>query len=119
MFPFLAGDYSEERAVEISSRALEQYIQDYFDECFSSFVLKVIASNDHTTSVEVQSYFGFVVTAWTKVGTLTLQQLKSVSKVFDRNVHNGGIDKKPGAWRQYFFERLRKGWNNANTASVG
>ena len=68
-FPFLEADYSEERAVEISNKALEQHIQDYSDECFGSFVMKVIESKDHTTLVEVHSYFGFVVTGWTKFGT--------------------------------------------------
>ena len=86
-FPFLEADYSEERAVELSNWALEKHIQDYSDECFGSFVWKVIESKDHTTLVEVQSYFGFVVTTWTKVGTPGSQQLNSVRKFLDRNVH--------------------------------
>ena len=107
-FPFLEADYSEERAVEISNWALEQHIQDYSDECFGSFVWKVIESKDHTTVVEVQSYVGFVITAWTKVGTPSLQQLHSVSKVLYRIVHNTGIDKERGAWKKYYLERLRE-----------
>ena len=90
-FPFLEADYSEERATEISNWALEKHIQDYSDECFGSFVWKVIESKDHSTFVEVQSYFGFIVTAWTKADTPTLQQHNSVSRILDSNMHNASI----------------------------
>ena len=79
---------------------------------------KVIESKDHTTLVGVESYFAFVVAAWTKVGTPSLQQLNSVSKVFDRNVHNAGINKERGAWKKCYLGMLKER-TNANTFSVG
>ena len=69
---------------------------------------KVIESKDHTTLVGVESYFAFVVAAWTKVGTPSLQQLNSVSKVFDRNVHNAGINKERGAWKKCYLGMLKE-----------
>ena len=68
----------------------------------------MIESKDHTTLVEVQSYFGFLITTWTKVGTPSLEQLNSANKILDRNVHDAGIDKERGAWREYYLEKLKE-----------
>ena len=69
---------------------------------------KVIESKDHTTLVEVQSYFGFLVTGWTKVGTPSLEQLNSVGKILARNVHDAGIHKERGARKKYYLEKLKE-----------
>ena len=97
---------------DLSNWALEQHILDYSDECFGSFVWKVIESKDHTTSVEVQRHFGFLVTAWIKVGTPSLEQLNSVSKILNRNVHDAGIDKERGAWKKYYLDKLKEREDN-------
>ena len=107
-FPFLGADYSGERAVEVSNWALGHHIQDYSDECFGAFVWKIFESKDHTTLVKVQIYFGFLATAWTKVGAPSLEQLNSASNILDRNVHDAGMDKERGAWKKYYIEKLKK-----------
>ena len=71
-------------------------IADYRDKYFGSFVWEGIESKGHGTLVNAQSFFGFLTTAWTKVGTPSSDQLISASITFDSNVRatpvreNGG-----------------------------
>lgn len=81
-FPFLEEDQSE-RAEEVADRALGQNIQDYPDKVFGSFVWAVAESKNLDTSLKASSFFGFVVTWWTKVGTPSLNQnLVGLGSVF-------------------------------------
>lgn len=58
-------------------------------------------NKEHGTFLDAQSFFGFVVTAWTKVRTPTLDQLNAVRKIIDSNVYSTGIDSERGAWRRF------------------
>ena len=101
-FPFRQEDYTEEGAAEIAEWALNQNIQDFPGKLFRAFVWEIVESNDNHAIVETQSFFGFVHTTWTKVGTPSLDQLVAVRKTLDNHVHATGIDIKWDAWKRFY-----------------
>lgn len=71
----------------------------------------VVESKDHGTLVEAQSFFGFLQTTWTEVGTPSLDKLITSRNTLDSNVRASAIKNERGQWKKYHLAKLEESGN--------
>ena len=69
--------------------------------------MKAVDSNDQNIFLQAQSLFGFGHTAWTKIGTPSLDQLIAVRKTLENNAHaTENIERV--AWKMFYKKKLKE-----------
>ena len=56
--------------------------------------------------MEAQRFFEFLISAWAKPATPSLDQMVSARKLLDSNVQAKEVDRERGAWKKYYLEKL-------------